>query len=183
MHMKPDLATYLQINGSLSSAPRSSAQCFHLHSRAVLFFSLIFSSSISYGSRLHSLMKEGLGSPLFAPSSLWHYSNTSQTFVFIKAPPQAANRAWTVPGHSREGQFCWSGAALGTQMPPLHHLPEGACCSLLLSCHLLQRQGSCPSLLPIPAASGFSRESQKTASATLTLLFIPTSMRFTCRVL
>lgn len=154
-----------------------------------IFTPELFSFSLSYLLLQHQLWQQialtnqrGAGLPLFAPSSLWHYSNTSQTFVFIKAPPQAANRAQTVPGHSREGQFCWSGAALGTQMPPLRHLPEGVCCSLLLFCHLLQRQGSCPSLLPIPAASGFSRESWKTTSATLTLLFIPTSMRFTCRV-
>lgn len=71
-----------------------------------------------------------------------------------------------MPGHSREGQFCWSGSALGTLIPPLHHLPGGACCSLLLFCHLLQRGGSflfldcCQSL-------GFLRGLWKSASATL----------------
>lgn len=79
---------------------------------------------------------------------MWPYSNTSQTFVFIKAPPRAATGGWAVPGHSREGQFCWSGSALGALMSPLHHLPEGACCSVLLLCHLLHLLQCCQSQLP-----------------------------------
>lgn len=80
-----------------------------------------------------------------------------------------------MPGHSREGQFCWSGSALGTRMPPLHHLPAGACCSLLLFCHLLQGEASCPSMLPIPWVSQRNHGNPQVPHSEL---LIHTPMRF-----